>query len=418
MGERKKAGPSMALVFLALVLTLTIQFGFSAANHHHNSKKTPTQSPSNRFNSLVFPVQGDVYPNGYFYTTMYMGNPPRPYYLDIDTGSNLTWVQCAAASSAKLLKAPHNPYKPNNNVLYCKDPICASVDQPKDYPCKSPDNQCDYEVHYADHGSSLGVLVRDLFGLKLTNGSAIGIPLAFGCGYDQGFSGPSSPPYVDGVLGLASGKSSIVSQLNGFGLIRNVISHCFSRQGKGFLVFGNDLLPKKLEWVPMLPNSLNHYMVGPMDLQYGGKTHANGLYVVFDSGSTYTYLNSIPYQTTLSLITKGLSGKPLSVVQDGNLPVCWKGAKLFGSIDAVKHYFSPLSLSFGKGKNAAYVLPPEAYLLITSKGNVCLGILNGTEANLGNLNVIGDISMQEKWVVYDIERKMIGWASHTCNKLS
>lgn len=43
-------------------------------------------------------------------------------------------------------------------------------------------------------------------------------------------------------------------------------------------------------------------MAGPVDLLFGGKTlGAKGLYVVFDSGSTYTYLNPQAYQTTLAL---------------------------------------------------------------------------------------------------------------------
>ncbi|KAL6962173.1 hypothetical protein U1Q18_037127 [Sarracenia purpurea var. burkii] len=352
------------------------------------------------------------------YITLYIGNPSKPYYLDIDTGSNLTWVQCAASSDAKLLKAPNSPYKPNNNVLFCKDPLCSFVEQPKEYPCKTPNEQCDYEVHYSDYGSSLGVLVQDSFSLKLTNGSASKPTLGFGCGYDQEFNGPFPPPYVDGVLGLANGKSSIVSQLRSFGLTRNVIGHCFARQGKGFLFFGDHLLPSGLVWAPMLSTSSNYYSVGPVNLLIDGKTSGpQGLKVIFDSGSTYTYLNPQAYQATLSLMQTALSGKKLIAVKDENLPVCWKGAKPFQSVDAVKNNFSPLVLSFTNAKNVAFVLPPEAYLVITSHGNVCLGILNGAQANLGNLNVIGDISLLDKLVVYDNERQMIGWTPFNCNKI-
>lgn len=415
MDERKKGTPSMGVIFCALFLTATFQVCFSAAKQLQSNMTRQTQSPNRFGSSLVFPVQGDVYPNGFFYATIYIGNPPKPYYLDIDTGSDLTWVQCAAAPSAKLLKSPHNPYKPNNNALLCKDPLCPFVDQPT---CKAPNDQCDYEVEYADFGSSLGVLVRDSFALKLTNGSAYKPSMAFGCGYDQEFSGPFPPPYVDGVLGLAKGKSNVVSQLRSFGLVRNVIGHCFSGQGKGYLSFGDDLLPSGLVWAPMLPDSLNHYVLGPVDLLFGQKASgAKGLSVIFDSGSTYTYLNPQAYQATLSLIKTALLGKQLSAVKDGNLPVCWKGAKPFQSIDAVKNYFSPLVLSFKNAKNVGFVIPPEAYLLVTSKGNVCLGILNGADAEMGNSNIIGDISFQDKLVVYDNERQMIGWTPSNCNKL-
>lgn len=76
------------------------------------------------------------------------------------------------------------------------------------------------------------------------------------CGYDQEFSAQFPSPYVDGVLGLANGKSSLVSQLLGFGLTQNVIGHCFGGQGKGFLFFGDDFLPSGLFWAPKVPNSL------------------------------------------------------------------------------------------------------------------------------------------------------------------
>ncbi|GFZ09778.1 eukaryotic aspartyl protease family protein [Actinidia rufa] len=156
-----------------------------------------------------------------------------------------------------------NPYKPNNNALvFFKDPLCSFIDPPTNYPCKAPNDQCDYEVHYADYGSSLGVLIRDTFPLRFTNGSVYRPTLAFGCRYDQEFSGPFPPPYVDGVLGLGNSKSSIVSQLHGFGLTRNVIGHCFGGQGRGFLFFGDDLLPPGLVRAPILRNSLNHYMFG------------------------------------------------------------------------------------------------------------------------------------------------------------
>ncbi|KAA8538441.1 hypothetical protein F0562_028013 [Nyssa sinensis] len=415
MGKNKKEAQSNLL--FALFLTTAFQFCFSDAKHLHNNMKIETKSHNHFGSSVVFPVRGDVFRTGSFYISMNIGNPPRTYFLDIDTGSDLTWVQCAAAPDAKLLKAPNSPYKPNNNAVSCNDRLCAFVNKPADFQCKALTDQCDYEVEYVDYGSSLGVLVRDSFPLRFTNGSVYRPTMAFGCGYDQEFSGPIPPPYVDGVLGLANGKSSLISQLRNLGLTRNVVGHCFSGQGVGHLFFGDDLIPSGIVWTPMLSNSLNHYLSGPVDLLFDGKILvAKGLSVVFDSGSTYTYLNSPAYQATLNKVRTGLTGKPLTAVKDGSLPVCWKGKKPFKSIDAVLKYFSPLVLSFPNGNNVRFVLPPNNYLIITSNGNVCLGILDGTATNLGHLNVIGDISMLDKLVVYDNEKQMIGWAPANCNR--
>ncbi|PWA53846.1 eukaryotic aspartyl protease family protein [Artemisia annua] len=51
-----------------------------------------------------------------------------------------------------------------------------------------------------------------------------------------------------------------------------------------------------------------------------------------------------------------------------------------------------------------------------AKGSVCLGVLNGTEVGLQNFNVIGDISMQDKMVIYDNEKQTIGWTPANCDR--
>lgn len=73
------------------------------------------------------------------------------------------------------------------------------------------------------------------------------------CGYDQQFGNPNSPSPTDGVLGLGNGKTGVVSQLKEQGITRNVMGHCLSRKGGGFLFFGDDLVPySKVTWAPML----------------------------------------------------------------------------------------------------------------------------------------------------------------------
>lgn len=70
------------------------------------------------------------------------------------------------------------------------------------------------------------------------------------CGYDQ-IPGASHHP-LDGVLGLGKGKSSIVTQLHNQGLIRNVVGHCLSSRGGGFLFFGDDVYASSpVVWTPM-----------------------------------------------------------------------------------------------------------------------------------------------------------------------
>ncbi|KAJ8769216.1 hypothetical protein K2173_000991 [Erythroxylum novogranatense] len=369
--------------------------------------------------SIVFPLHGNVYPIGYYNVTVSVGQPPKPYFLDVDTGSDLTWLQCDAPC-VRCTEAPHPFYRPSKNLVACKDPICASL-HPPGHICLYPE-QCDYEIEYADGGSSLGVLVRDAFLFNLTNGMGLNPFLALGCGYDQ-LPGASNHP-LDGILGLGKGKSSIVSQLSDQGLVRNILGHCISGRGGGYLFFGEGLYDSSdLVWTSMSQRLPKYYSPGFADLSFGGKsTDIRNLLIAFDSGSSYTYFNSLAYNGLVSLIKKELSGKPLKEVeahQDQTLPLCWKGRRPFKRIQDVKKYFKSIALSFtndGRHKTQ-FEISPESYLVVSLKGNVCLGILNGTQVGLNDLNIIGDISMLDKMVVYDNEKQKIGWSPASCDKI-
>lgn len=411
MDKEFKKASFIILVFFFLEFLAIFQGCFSAVNPSQTKLKQAQLG-----SSTVFPVAGNVYPDGIFTVSINIGPRTKPYVLDIDTGSDLTWLQCDAPCRG-CTKPPESLYKPKNNAILCPDPICAAYHWPNKHKCKDSNEQCFYDLQYADQGSSLGVLVKDAFPLRLNNGSRFAPLLAFGCGYEQQ-SSELLFPSADGVLGLGVGKSSIVMQLRNHGLTQNVLGHCLSGRGGGFLFFGNDLVPSSgITWAPILPNK--HYTLGPAELLFNGQSSGlKGLGVVFDSGSSYTYFNSQAYKATVYLVVKNLNGKPLKVAaEDKSLPLCWKGAKPFKSVGDVKNFFKPIALSFTKAKNALFQIPPEAYLIVTKYGNVCLGILNGSEVGLGNSNVIGDISMLNKMVIYDNERQQIGWAPTSCDIL-
>ncbi|KAL6208302.1 hypothetical protein ACLB2K_019253 [Fragaria x ananassa] len=411
-------GRQWRLTFTAfLVLGLSATFCFSETNQPQTNKKSTRLHSFG--SSAVFPLQGNVYPLGYYSVSISIGNPGKRFDLDIDTGSDLTWVQCDAPCTG-CTKPREHLYKPKNNLVQCEDPLCSAFHLPASYPCNTPSDQCDYEVEYADQGSSLGVLVRDYFPLKFTNGSQLGPRLAFGCGYDQKHSGLSTPS-TTGVLGLGSGQASIVSQLSRLGLTRNIVGHCLSGQGGGYLFFGNDLVPSSgVMWSPMSHNSLeNYYSSGPAELVFNGKpAGVKSLNLVFDSGSSYTYFNSKAYEALVKLLRNDLKGKPLKdAPEDKSLPICWKGSKPFKSVRDVQNYFKPLALSFTNAKNVQLQISPEAYLIVSHHGNVCLGILNGSEVGLGSMNVIGDITLLDKVLIYDNENQRIGWGPANCNRL-
>lgn len=387
--------------------------------------------------STAFTIQGNVYPDGLYYVSMLIGNPPKAYHLDVDTGSDLTWIQCDAPCRS-CAKGPHALYKPKKSQLVsCMEPMCANVQAGHSYECTSTSEQCDYEIEYADHGSSMGVLARDNIRVLLTNGSIARTNFVFGCAYDQQGSLAVSPAVTDGVLGLSGAQVSLPSQLASQGLSKNVIGHCIAgderyerdERGGGYMFFGNDLVPVwGMTWVPMLGKpAMKLYYVGNANMKLGNrplvaddlKNKLGG--VVFDSGSSFTYLTETAYFAFVSAVKENLFGGGLvQDLSDTTLPLCWRARHPIRSIADVKPFFKPLTLDFGGSpwliKTKQFDIPPEGYLVISSQNNVCLGILNGSGVNNGATNIIGDISLQGHLIVYDNAKNQIGWAHADCHK--
>ncbi|MED6170216.1 hypothetical protein PIB30_028729 [Stylosanthes scabra] len=371
---------------MLLVVTLCAIFSVSLSKVNDttndqilNSKPAaPSKSPDYTFH---FAIQGNVYPLGCYTVKVAIGNPPKLYDLDIDSGSDLTWVQSKPCKSC-IPSSQYYAYNPNNNIP-CNDPLCVALNK----NCRPSTGPCKYTLEYADDESSSGVLVRDLISFRLDNGSILHPPLGFGSGADQKPSNHHhfSHTKTAGVFGLGHGKTSILSQLSSLGYIRNVFGHCLSSKGGGRLFLGNDKTSKSLVWTSILksPSSIiDHYRAGPVDLLFNGKQQAvKGVEVIFDSGSTYTYLNQKVYKALFDLMNNDLGKKLQRANLDHTLPICWKGQNLFG-------YFKNIVLNFSK-TNSQFILTPQSYLIVSELHNTCLGILDGSEEGLGDINIIG-----------------------------
>ncbi|KAK8958404.1 Aspartic proteinase Asp1 [Platanthera guangdongensis] len=271
--------------------------------------------------SIILPVYGNVYPHGFYYVLIYIGEPPRPYFLDVDSGSDVTWLQCDAPC-VRCSQGPHPLYRPaKNRLVPCEDPLCAAFHESTNHEggCDVP-HQCDYEIEYQDHGSSVGVLVADAFALHLTNSSDVNPILTFGCGYDQqaGLSAePNGRSATDGVIGIGSGKAGILSQLRDRGVCLSVVGHCLSRQRAGFLFFGEDVVPpRSVNWAPMARvTAQKYYSPGVASIYAGKQLLGANRPVVLDSGSSYTYFSDLIYQSLLSAVSFSLYEKVIKYLK-------------------------------------------------------------------------------------------------------
>ncbi|XP_060169134.1 aspartyl protease APCB1 [Lycium barbarum] len=378
--------------------------------------------------SANFPVKGNIHSDGLYYTYMLVGDPPKPYFLDIDTGSDLMWIQCDAPCTS-CAKGAHPLYKPRNiNMIPPKNPYCVEVQG--NLRSKYCDNchQCDYEIEYADHSSSFGVLAKDEIQLVLANGTATKSNVVFGCAYDQQGTLLNTLASTDGILGLSRASISLPSQLARHGFINNVVGHCLGTDTNGgYLFLGNDFVPHwQMSWVPMLNYPFpNLYQAQLMKMNYGGKelrlgsTRDRQGTAVFDSGSTYTYFTDQAYKALISMLEEISSEDLIKDVSDTTLPICWRAKFPVRSITEVRQFFKPLNLQFGSKwriVSTKLSIPAEGYLTISEKGNVCLGILDGSNIHDGSAIILGDISLRGQLFVYDNVNQKIGWIRSNCER--
>ncbi|OMP10685.1 Peptidase A1 [Corchorus olitorius] len=396
----------------------------------------------------ILPVRGNVYPDGLYFTYVLVGNPRRPYFLDIDTGSDLTWIQCDAPCTS-CAKGANPLYKPTRaNIVASKDSMCIEVQKNQKPQTCVTCQQCDYEIEYADRSASLGVLARDKLHLVTANGSITNLDLVFGCAYDQQGILLNTLSKTDGIIGLSRSKVSLPSQLASKGIINNVVGHCLATDvsAGGYMFLGDDFVPNwGMSWVPMLgsPSTEFYYTeilkinYGSSSLSLGGQSNNIGR-VVFDSGSSYTYFSKKAYDELVTSLSEVAEVGFIQDLSDPTLPICWKapfsissfkkkhnllsmGLKLILEISImdVKKFFKTLTLQFGSNWwiiSKRFHIPPEGYLIISNKGNVCLGILDGSKVHDGSSIILGDISLRGQLVVFDNEKLKIGWTQSDCAK--
>ncbi|KAG0514077.1 hypothetical protein BDA96_10G158700 [Sorghum bicolor] len=138
-----------------------------------------------------------------FVVTVGFGSPAQNYTLSIDTGSDVSWIQCLPCSGHCYKQ--HDPvFDPTKSATYsavpCGHPQCAAAGG----KC-SNSGTCLYKVTYGDGSSTAGVLSHETLSLSSTRD----LPgFAFGCGQTNlgEFGG------VDGLVGLGRGALSLPSQ--------------------------------------------------------------------------------------------------------------------------------------------------------------------------------------------------------------
>ncbi|WVZ75419.1 hypothetical protein U9M48_023470 [Paspalum notatum var. saurae] len=377
--------------------------------------------------AVDLPLGGDGLPTdtGLYYTRIEIGSPPKGYYVQVDTGSDILWVNCISCEGCPTrssLGIELTQYDPagSGTTVGCDQEFCVANNAgvvPPTCSSTSP-SACQFRITYGDGSSTTGFFVTDVVQYDQVSGNGQTTPsnasVTFGCGAQLGGDLGSSNQALDGILGFGQSNSSMLSQLAAAGKVRKIFAHCLdTAHGGGIFAIG-DVVQPKVNTTPLVPN-MPHYNVNLEGISVGGATlqlptstfdTGDNQGTIIDSGTTLAYLPEAVYKTLLSAVFNKYQDMAFHNYQDF---LCFQFS---GSVD---DGFPVITFSF-EGDLTLNVYPHD-YLFRNGNDLYCVGFLNGgLQTKDGkDMVLLGDLVLSNKLVVYDLENQVIGWTDYNCS---
>ncbi|KAK0596782.1 hypothetical protein LWI29_019020 [Acer saccharum] len=339
----------------------------------------------------------------------------------VDTGSDLTWVQCQPCKSCYTQQDPlFNPsISPSYKKVECNSSTCQSLlfaTGNSGVCSNNPDPTCNYFVSYGDGSYTRG----DLGSERLVLGTTPVEGFVIGCGRNnKGLFGGAS-----GLMGLGRSDLSLISQTKS--IFGGVFSYCLpSTQpgASGSLVLGGDSNSSvyknstPITFTRMVSNpqlstfyvlNLTGVSIGGVRLLSGSSSFVKLGGILIDSGTVITRLPPSIYNAFKAEFLKQFSGFPsapgfsiletcfnLSAYQEVNIPV--------------------VKLQFEGNAEMAVDVMGIFYFVKADASQVCLALASLSYED--EIGIIGNYQQKNQRVIYDTKESKLGFAGESCTSL-
>lgn len=346
-------------------------------------------------------ISGTSQGSGEYFSRVGIGEPPSQAYMVLDTGSDISWVQCAPCADCYQQADPI--FEPASSASYaplsCEAAQCKGLDQSE---CRN--GNCLYEVSYGDGSYTVGDFVTE----TVTVGDSTLRNIAIGCGHNNEglFIGAA------GLLGLGGGSLSFPAQLNS-----TSFSYCLvdrDSDSVSTLEFDSPFPPDAVT-APLRrnPGLDTFYYVGLEGISVGGEMlpipetafevdSAGSGGIVVDSGTAVTRLQNDVYILLRDAFVKGARDLPAA-----------NGVSLFDTCYDLssKNSVDVPSVAFHFGEGKVLVLPARNYLVpVDSVGTFCFAFAPTFSA----LSIIGNVEQQGTRVSFDLANSLVGFSPNRC----
>eukprot|EP01018_Ginkgo_biloba_P014247 Gb_03448 [translate_table: standard] len=356
---------------------------------------------SGDFSSWV--ASGQTIGTGNYIVRVGFGTPPTGMFLLIDTGSDITWIQCDPCP--QCYKQQDSLFRPMGSTSYkplsCNSTSCQQL---QSFTKACLNSSCKYRVSYGDNSTTTGDFALDTLTLRSSDTSLVSVPnFAFGCGHaNKGlFKGAA------GLMGLGQSSIGFPSQTSlAFG---KVFSYCLpsvsSSVPSGFLHFGEAaILDYDVQFTPFVPSSSNpsQYSIRMTGISVGADLLAISATVMIDSGTVISRLQQAAYARLRDTFNQNMPNLPtappvapfdtcfhISSVDDINIPLI------------TLHFQNNADLSL----TSVHILYPA------DDTTMCFAFAPSSSGR----SVIGNFQQQNLKFVYDIPNARLGISTLECN---
>ncbi|CAL9059670.1 protein ASPARTIC PROTEASE IN GUARD CELL 1-like [Musa acuminata AAA Group] len=371
-------------------------------------------------------VSGTSLGSGEYFSRVGVGSPAKPLYMVLDTGSDVSWIQCAPCADCYQQTDPvFDPSASSSYVpLSCDSSQCRSLDISACRNSSSSiaaaattsgrggsEGNCLYQVSYGDGSYTVGDFATETVTL---GGSDPVSGVAIGCGHDNEglFVGAA------GLLALGGGPLSFPSQISA-----RSFSYCLvdrDSPASSTLDFSaasaaSHSVAAPAVTAPLLRNRRleTFYYVGVTGISVGGEmlsippsafavdeSGAGG--VIVDSGTAVTRLQEGAYSALRDAFRAGTASLPSA-----------SGVSLFDTCYDLSSRTSvevpTVGFHFPGGRELR--LPAKNYLIpVDGAGTYCLAFAPTSAP----LSIIGNVQQQGTRVSFDLENASVAFTPNKC----
>lgn len=184
------------------------------------------------------------------------GTPVKEYYLIIDTGSDITWIQCEGCHPCFPQNQP-GPFQPLQShtavLLPTRHRFCNGRGIHRE------NNNCRFRAGYADESVAEGLMLMDMITSHSSSSQerqTVG-DFAFGCGFSNSNFEFEEGNKIAGILGLGFSDVSLLHQTS-----KSRFSYCLPRLSTPYtyLTLGDDaaIHVGRVQHTPILPGYCYH----------------------------------------------------------------------------------------------------------------------------------------------------------------